>query len=144
MVPASDPPDVREVTVSRFVRATPAELERWLKPTKIVEAEGSFDVAAVADAGEATVVTASGPGLSFDLRFEEREGGIHYEGVGDGGPFARMETAIEVDREDEGSQVTIRSAVELAAPIPLGDRIAAWKRKRELQRVLDAIEGAVG
>ncbi len=132
------------MTVSRFVRATPAELERWLEPARIVEAEGSFDAAGVTEEGDATVVTASGPGLAFDLRFEERERGLYYEGAGEGGPFSRMETHLEFERENEGSRVTMRSAVELAAPIPFGDRIAAWKRRGELERAVDEIEARFG
>ncbi|MFC6716099.1 SRPBCC family protein [Natrialbaceae archaeon GCM10025810] len=158
---------MRTVERSRFVRASPEELERWLEPTRIVEAEGSFTARTVEDVGgpesvegagesgpvepvdesvlepddgEATIVLASGPGLEFPLLFEDRDAAIYYAQAGDRGPFAHMETWIEHERENEGSRVAVRSTVELAAPIPFGDRIAAWKRTGEVERLLDALE----
>lgn len=143
-----------EVERSRFVRATPAELDRRLSPETIVAAEGSFEVRRVDDGVDAsdsddsgdddpTVVTVGGGGLSFDLRFERRPDGYYYTQVGDAGPFESMETWLRFTRENEGSRVTARSAVSLAVPLPFADRLAAWKRGGELDRALDALASSV-
>ncbi|WP_226007664.1 SRPBCC family protein [Natrinema salinisoli] len=132
---------MREVSVSRVVGVSPAELSSWLGPARIVEAEGSFAVESVYDGDDATVVVASGPGLQLPLRFEDRDGTIYYTQESEGGPFAEMETWLESEPvDDERTRVTVRSAVELAAPLPLGDRIAGWKRRGELRNLLDAID----
>ncbi|MFC6769605.1 SRPBCC family protein [Natrinema soli] len=136
---------MREVTVARVVDASPDALSAWLEPAAIVEAEGSFTVQAVDERADATIVVASGPGLELPLRFEDRDGTIYYTQEGEHGPFSHMETWLESEPIDaERSRVTIRSAVELAAPLPFGDRIAAWKRRGELEGALDTIETELG
>ncbi|OIB56769.1 polyketide cyclase [Natrialba sp. SSL1] len=151
---------MREVTVSRTIDVSPAALQKHLDPAAIVEAEGSFTVVDIDEdesAGTTTVV-ASGPGMQLPLEFEEREGTIYYTQAGERGPFSHMETWVEFesaaergqgqeqqqgqqhhDHQQQHSQthLTLRSAVSLAAPFPFGDRIAAWKRKGELQRALE-------
>ena len=133
---------MREVTVSRDVDASPVVVSRWLDPGTIVEAEGSFTVETIDERADATVVVASGPGMQLPLRFEDRENVIYYTQEGEQGPFSHMETWLEVEDGDDGSgaRVTIRSSVSLAAPLPFGDRIGAWKRRGELERVLEALE----
>ena len=135
---------MREVEVSRFVRATPTEVRRSLTPESLVAYEGSFEVRdARADEG-ATVVTAGASGLELSLRFEVRDDGLYYEQEGSAGPFDVMETRVSVTAEDEGSRVTMRSRVSLGLPLPrFTDRAAAWKRRGELRRALDALEAAV-
>lgn len=133
---------MREVTVSRVVDATEAELSEWLHPPTVVEAEGSFTVKHIDEGEDATVVVASGPGMQLPLRFEDRDGTIYYTQEGDQGPFSHMESWIEFEGATDGTRVTIRSSVALSAPLPFGDRIAAWKRKGELNRLLDALEDA--
>jgi ligand-binding SRPBCC domain-containing protein len=133
-----------EVERSRFVRATPTEIARYLSPETLVAAEGTFEVRSARPEGDGTVVTVAGGGLSFDLRFEQREDGYYYTQVGEAGPFDSMETWVRYGREDEGSRVTMRSAVSLAIPLPFVDRIAAWKRGGELERALDTLASAVG
>ena len=137
---------MREVEVSRFVRATPAEVARALTPATVVEHEGSFAVVDVDERTDgSTVVTAGSRGLELALRFEERDGGLYYTQEGDAGPFDAMETWLTVHAKDDGSRVTMRSAVSLGLPLPgLTDRIAAWKRKGELQRALDALAADLG
>lgn len=130
---------MREVTVEGFVAESPTPVKRRLTPERVVAYEGSFDVDRVESAGDATLVTATGPGLSMTLRFETREGRLYYTQEGETGPFAAMETWIDVSPENEGSRVRFTSAVELAAPLPFGDRIAAWKRRGELKRALAAL-----
>ncbi|APW97821.1 polyketide cyclase [Halobiforma lacisalsi AJ5] len=151
---------MREVSVARTIDATERELRAWLEPARIVEAEGSFDVAAVEPADErdvdgdvnvtgeadtdSTIVVASGPGMQLPLRFEDRGGTIYYTQEGERGPFDHMETWIELEPTTDGrrTELRIRSSVSLAAPLPFGDRIAAWKRKGELNRALEAAEEA--
>ncbi|WP_222918026.1 SRPBCC family protein [Natrinema sp. SYSU A 869] len=136
---------MREVTVSRVVDVSPAELSAWLEPAAIVEAEGSFSVETVDDGDDATIVVASGPGIQLPLRFEDREDEIYYTQAGEHGPFSEMETWLETEPVDAGrTRVTIRSAVELAAPLPFGDRIAAWKRNGELEGIIETIETELG
>ncbi|ADD04428.1 uncharacterized protein Nmag_0844 [Natrialba magadii ATCC 43099] len=150
---------MREVTVSRTIDVSPATLQKRLDPATIIEAEGSFTVVDI-DEDEttgATTVVASGPGMQLPLEFEEREDAIYYTQAGEQGPFSHMETWLEFesmaermqgqdqqqgrqqDPQQQHSQthLTLRSAVSLAAPLPFGDRIAAWKRKGELQRALE-------
>ena len=138
--------DMRDVTVSRVVDASPEEIWARFDPPAIVEAEGSFAVETVEDDGDATIVVASGPGMRLPLRFEYREDAIYYTQEGDQGPFSEMETRLECEPVDggDGTRVTARSSVSLSAPLPFGDRIAAWKRKGELNRALDEIESTVG
>ncbi|QSW99882.1 SRPBCC family protein [Haloterrigena alkaliphila] len=135
---------MREVTASRVVDATPAELSEWLDPPTIVRAEGSFDVESVENRDDAVVVVASGPGMALPLRFEDRDGAIYYTQAGEQGPFSAMETWIELEDADadSGTRVTVRSSASLAAPLPFGDRIAAWKRGGEVTRLLEAVEDA--
>lgn len=131
--------DMRELERSRFVQLTPRELEGLLDPARIVDYEGSFSVEATEDADEATLVTVSGPGLVFTLRFEPTDRGYYYTQAGESGPFEAMETWIAVEPENEGSRVSIRSAVSLDVPLPFSDRLAAWKRRGELDRMLDRL-----
>lgn len=136
---------MREVEVSRFVRATPAEVQRALTPAALVEYEGSFSVLDVDEQGEHTVVTAGSRGLGLALRFDERDGTTHYTQEGDAGPFDAMETWVTVRAEDDGSRVTMRSAVSLGLPLTgVTDRLAAWKRKGELDRALTALAADLG
>lgn len=143
---------MEDVEVSRFVRATPVEVERTLTPRAVVEYEGSFSVRAVDERDDGTtVVTAGSRGLGLALRFERRESAesatnvaadelLYYTQEGDAGPFDRMETWVVVTPENEGSRVTMRSTVSLGLPFPaLTDRIAAWKRSGELTRALDGV-----
>jgi hypothetical protein len=145
---------MREVEVSRTVRARPEEVRRALTPAALVEYEGSFRVRDVREqADRITVVTAGARGLTVTLRFEERDGDaaddegrewlVRYEQEGDSGPFEQMRTWVSVRPENEGSRVTMRSAVGVNLPLGrLSDRIAAWKRRGELKRALDALAEA--
>ena len=131
---------MREVEVTRFVGAPPPVVERALAPAPVIEYEGSFEVYEVEDRDDGWTVTAGGRGLTMQLDFEEREGGLFYRQRGDGGPFDEMETWISVAPEDEGSRVTMRSSVSLGLPVAsVTDRVAAWKRRGELKRALKAL-----
>lgn len=131
---------MREVSVEGFVGESPTPIKRQLTPERVVTYEGSFEVDTVEEIDDHTVVTATGPGLVLTLRFETREGRLYYTQEGETGPFSAMETWIDVSPMNEGSLVTITSSVELAAPLPFGDRIAAWKRKGELKRALENLK----
>ncbi|WP_248895877.1 SRPBCC family protein [Haloplanus halobius] len=131
---------MRTVEVSRFVAAPSPVVERVLTPATVVESEGSFTVREVRETADATLVTVGGRGLTFTLRFEARDDGLHYAQAGEAGPFDAMTTDLRVAAEDEGSRVTARSAVSLGLPLPtVTDRVAAWKRRGELTRLLDAL-----
>ena len=131
---------MREVEVSRFVPATPSEVDRALTPEALVTYEGSFAVRDVTERDGATVVTAGGNGLELSLRFESREDGLYYEQEGSAGPFETMETRVTVAPENEGSRVTMRSRVGVGLPVAaVTDRLAAWKRRGELRRALDSL-----
>lgn len=132
---------MREVVASQFVQARPEEVGRLLDPTTIVSAEGSFSVGGVEETGSETVVSATGPGIAFPLRFERRPDGYVYAAEGDAGPFDHMKTHITVDQQNEGSMLTMRSTVSLNLPVPFSDRIAGWKRQAELERALDSLSG---
>jgi hypothetical protein len=60
--------------------------------------------------------------------------------VGDAGPFGEMWTELSWGNENEGTRVTARSGVSLGLPVrSVTDRIAAWKRRGELDRALDRL-----
>ena len=90
---------MRELSVSKFVPSTPSELDRLLDPRQLIEYEGSFSVEAVEQGDSEQFVTASGPGLTVQYRFEQRPDGWYYEQAGEAGPFEAMETTVTVDRE---------------------------------------------
>lgn len=137
--------NVREVEASQFVRARPAELQRWLTPERLVEHEGSFEVRHVEERADDWLVAVGGRGLAMELRFETREDGIFYEQRGESGPLRSMWTRVTIDSKDEGSTVTARSGVSLGLPLAgVTDRVAAWKRRGELKRLLDGIAGEFG
>ena len=134
---------MREVTLDRVIEASRPVVTRALDPASVVEYEDSFDVRAVRDdAGDdsETVVVADG-GRFVSLAYRFRDGDdddltCHYELPGDDGPFSEMETWIRLDAVDGGTWVRARSEVGLDVPFPFGDRIAAWKRRGELRRLL--------
>lgn len=136
---------MRTVEVSRFVRATPREVERALDPVTVVEYEGSFDVFDLEEREDDYLVVAGGTGLRMTLRFEEREDGVFYEQeAAEGQPLESMETTFTYGPENEGTRVTAESTVSLGLrPAAIADRVAAWKRKGELSRCLDALADAV-
>jgi hypothetical protein len=135
---------MREVSVSRFVRATAAQVERVLSPTALLEYEGSFSARKEIELDDGVRVIAGASGLEMGLFFEKRENGYFYEQEGDAGPFERMETTIGYAPENEGVRIRMDSKVTLGLfPRPLTDRVAAWKREAELERALDAIEEAL-
>jgi hypothetical protein len=121
---------MREVERARFVRTRPRELDALLDPARIVEYEGSFSVDSTTETDAGTLLTVSGPGLAFELRFEPIENGTCYTQAGADGPFEPMETWLTAAPEDEGSRVSMRSAVSLGVPLPFVDRVAAWTRAR--------------
>ncbi len=130
---------MREVEVSAFVPARPPAVHRALSPEAIVAAEGTFDVAGSREEEGETVIVASAPGVTVLLRFQQRENGLAYTADGEVGPFDRLETEVAVDPERNGSRITMRSTVSLNLPLPFADRIAAWKRRGELQRALEEL-----
>ena len=135
---------MREVEVSRFLRATVPQIERVLSPASLVEYEGSFTPRETIELDDGTRVIAGASGLEMGLFFEELEDGYRYEQEGGAGPFEAMETTITYAPENEGLRVHMRSAVTLDLfPRRLTDRVAAWKRETELERALDAIEEKV-
>jgi hypothetical protein len=134
---------MRDVEVSRFVRASPQAVERALTPAAVVEYEGSFAVRDVEERDGTTYVTVGSRGLEFVLRFDPREDGVHYEQEGEAGPFEAMTTTVSVRAEDDGSRVTARSSVSLGLPVPFADRVAAWKRRGELKRALSNLDASV-
>jgi len=127
---------MREVEVSRFVRAPPDAVAALLSPADLVDAEGSFRVRDVAETPEGTSVTVGAYGLELTFLFTDREDGIEYEQIE--GPLETLRTTVTVAPENEGTRLTARSAVALGGPGVL-DRIAAWKRRGELDRAFDAI-----
>jgi hypothetical protein len=131
-----------EVRVSRFVSATPSELRRVLTPAAIIEHEGSFTVREVRETAEGWTVLAKGGGMTVEIAFESRTNGFRYEQRR--GPLAQLETTLTHDAENEGSRVTMVSVVQTGTPPRvITDRVAAWKRRGELQRALSGIAADV-
>ncbi|MBX0321882.1 SRPBCC family protein [Halomicroarcula sp. F13] len=131
---------MREVVQTRFVDATPAELERALSPSTVLEAAGTFTVVETEAVDDGQRVTARGGGMEAVFEFEDRTDGLRYRQVGQQGPFEAMETTVTYTARDHGSEVTVRSSVSLGLPLAsLTDRVAAWKRRGELDRMLDGL-----
>lgn len=136
---------MKTVETSRFIRAHPGEVERLLTPETILDYEGTFTAVDVDSADDQTVVVASAGGGVMEARFvfEEREDGLSYRQDGRTGPFDAMETEITVEPENEGVRVTMWSSVSLSIPLPFADRVAAWKRRGELNRALSRLAADV-
>ena len=135
---------MREVEVSRFVQASEPEVRQALTPESMLGYEASFEVGHVEEEPDGVVVTAVGRGLELDLVFDPDADGLAYEQRGTAGPFEEMWTTVALQRENEGVRVTARSGVSLGLPIPgVSDRIAAWKRRGELDRGLRRLAEAV-
>lgn len=134
---------MHEVERSRTVTAGPPAVKRALSPEAVVAAEGTFTVQAVEETGDGTLVTATGPGMSVPLRFESRDDGLWYTAEDDVGPFDHLETRVSVTPAEDGARITIRSSVSLNLPLPFADRIAAWKRRTELERAIDELVAAI-
>lgn len=130
---------MREVSASRFVRATPAAVGRALTPATLIEYEGSFTVYEVTDTEEGWLVIAGSRGMELALSFAAREDGLVYEQRGEG-PLDTLETAISYEPENEGTRVRMHSTVSAGLPLPaLTDRLAGWKRRGELRRALERL-----
>lgn len=128
---------MRTVSVSRHVRAPPAEIRHHIDPARLIELEGTFTVIDVTEGDGQTTVTARGGGMEVEFDFEETEDGYRYEQAGEAGPFDAMETVLSLRPKDEGSVVEMVSTVSLGLPIAaISDRIAGWKRRGELKRAL--------
>ncbi|WP_224333411.1 SRPBCC family protein [Haloprofundus halobius] len=135
---------MHEVTASRFVRAPLRVVRRALTPEAIIEYEGSFEVRGVEQTEDGPVVVAGTSRFQFALRFDALDDGLYYEQAGEAGPFDAMATTVTVASKNEGSRVTMRSSVSLGLPLSsVTDRVAAWKRRGELQRALDALAADV-
>ncbi|PSQ61151.1 MAG: polyketide cyclase [Halobacteriales archaeon SW_8_66_22] len=136
---------MRTVEVSRQIDAAPAAVKRELDPASIVKYEGSFKVFDLEEREEDWLVVAGSTGLQLTLRFEELETGIFYEQEeAEGQPLDAMETTITCAPADGGTDVTAVSEVSMGLrPAFLSDRLAAWKRKGELKRALDALAAEV-
>lgn len=136
---------MRTVEVSRFVRAHPREVDRLLTPETVLDYEGTFTAADVEERDGETVVEARAGGQLMRARFvfEDHEDGLAYRQDGEAGPFQAMETEVTVAPENEGVRVRMRSSVSLALPVPFAGRIAAWKRRGELERALDRLAADV-
>lgn len=126
---------MRTVEVSRFVRATPAEIDRVLDPETLVDYEGTFEATGSETVDGTTVVEAVAGRVAAAFRFEDREDGLAYEQ--ERGPLGEMRTTVTWEPEDEGSRVTATADVTLGVPpAVITDRVAAWKRRGELERAL--------
>lgn len=135
---------MRTVEASRFVQATQPVVERRLDPATILEYEGTFNVMDVEETEAGWLVTGSGGGvLGAEFEFETTDDGYAYRQAGEAGPFDEMETHLSMVPRNEGVEVTLRSSVSLGVPLPLVDRIAAWKRRGELNRALKRLAADV-
>ncbi|WP_435348220.1 SRPBCC family protein [Haloarchaeobius sp. HRN-SO-5] len=138
-----------EVSVSRRLDASRPTVARHLDARSIIEMEGTFDVQDVREADDGWLVEASAPGMraAFEVRpFVDGDvEGYVYEQVGDRGPFESMHTRLALEQAADGTTVTATSTVDLGLPLrSVTDRVAGWKRRGELRRVLDRLAEAVG
>lgn len=132
---------MRTVEASRFVALQPAVVERVLTPPNVVEYEGTFEPVGVEEQADGSVVVdAAARSLRARFLFEPHPDGLRYVQQGDRGPFDVLETEWTYHPQDEGVRIVARSTVSLGLPLePITDRVAAWKRQRELERAIDAL-----
>ncbi len=129
-----------EVTARRFVDEQPAVVERALEPATVLEAEGTFDVVDVETTEDGWTVVGSGRGMDLPFAFSRVEDGLRYEALGTHGPFREFESTVTVAPKDHGTQLSAWSRVTINLPLQLlSDRIAAWKRRSELERLLESL-----
>ncbi|MFW6265909.1 MAG: SRPBCC family protein [Halanaeroarchaeum sp.] len=135
---------MRTVSATRWIGEPPATVLDALDPMAIIDAEGTFSALDVEETDEETRVFARGGGMEVVFAFTRTEAGYEYEQLGEAGPFETMESTLGVTPDDEGALVAMESAVSLGLPFAsVTDRIAAWKRRGELQRALRTIEERV-
>lgn len=135
---------MRTVSVTRRVGAPVAAVLDALDPMAIIDAEGTFNALDVEETGDETRVLARGGGMEVVFSFTETAQGYEYEQHGEAGPFETMRTTLAVSAEDEGARIEMESAVSLGLPFAsVTDRIAAWKRRGEMKRALNAFEAHV-
>jgi hypothetical protein len=133
-----------EVEVTRFVDADPALVERVLDPATVLEAEGTFDVVGVEETAEGWTVTGKRRGLGVPFEFREIEDGYRYEALGEHGPFHEFEGRLTYTPERHGTRLTASSTLRLNFPIQaVTDRVAGWKRRKELSRSLRTLADEV-
>lgn len=137
-----------EVSASRQFGASKPVVANHLDPETLLALEGTFTVDEVAETDDGWRVAASATGMraEFSVRsFEDGDvEGYEYEQVGESGPFTSMWTRLAVAPEEHGTTVTVESTVDLGLPLAVvTDRIAAWKRRGEIDRLLDRLEAAV-
>ncbi|MFB6082467.1 MAG: SRPBCC family protein [Halanaeroarchaeum sp.] len=131
---------MRTVSVTRHVGAPPTAVRHHLDPMTLVDAEGTFRAIDRLEEDDGVTVVAKGGGMEVAFRFVETDAGYEYEQQGEAGPFETMRTTVTIEPEDEGSRVTMESTVSLGLPLAaVTDRVAAWKRKGELERALSTI-----
>jgi len=127
------------------VQAPRAAVERTLDPAAIVDYEGNVTVDDVEEREGETLVAASGPGLGLTYRFEALEDGFAYEQVEDDAPLETVETTLTCRASDEGTRLVAESTVSMGVwPRSIVDRIAARKRRADLECALDSIAEDAG
>lgn len=136
---------MRTVTVRRVVDATPEAVDAALSPDRVIEYEGSFSVLDIEQRDDDWRVVAGGTGLQLVLRFEVYDNGLYYEQEdAEGQPLETMKTTVTYVAADRETEVTAVSEVSMGIPpATLTDRLAAWKRKGELKRALEALADTV-
>lgn len=132
---------------SRVVDAPPGRVRHHLGPATLLENEGTFRVQDVTgEQGEWTVTASAGGAVTATFEVRKTESGYTYEQVGSEGPFESMRTEVVLEATDDGerTRVAMRSTVSLGLPLAsLTDRIAAWKRRSELERALGRLAAAL-
>jgi carbon monoxide dehydrogenase subunit G len=131
-----------KVSVSRQLNASKPVVATNLNARSLVELEGTFTVDEVETTDDGWRVAASATGMraEFSVRaFTDGDAeGYEYEQVGESGPFASMWTRLALEPAADGTTVTAASTVDLGLPLAaVTDRVAAWKRRGELERRLN-------
>lgn len=128
---------MRTVELAEKVSASSVKIDSHLDPPTIIEYEGSFEVVDFEEKNEEWYVTAGSSGLRLNFRFESLENGYYYE-LKEDQPLEKMETTLQYQQSENGTEISITSAVRMGRwPAAVTDRVAAWKRKGELNRMLE-------
>lgn len=138
-------PGMRTVEVSRRLPVAESAIEASLTPETVADCDAALQPVGVEPREDGTtVVSAITRGVQARFVFEPHPDGLRYLQEGDRGPFAVLETEWTHQPDGDGShddnqgRVVARSTIARGFPLAtLTDRVAAWRRRRELERSLD-------
>ncbi|MDX1746948.1 MAG: hypothetical protein R3324_13500, partial [Halobacteriales archaeon] len=125
--------------------ASASDVRTHLTPATIIAYESEYEPTGSTTVDERTVITGAPAGRLFAPRwvFESTDGGYRYW-RDDGRPSAvNIETTVEIESHERTTEVRFRSTVTASLPVPLLERLVAWRRRRLLSRMCHRLTNAL-